>query len=686
MGRLDDARVLLIGQPNVGKSVIMNALTGARAIISNYPGTTVELTTGNMSYPGGQLTVVDTPGTYTLHSDSEEQRVTQRMLMRGQTDIIVNVVDAANLARNLYLTLQLLDFKMPMIVALNQMDRARSVGMEIDVPALEQILGVPVIPLSAVQGIGIDELRSAIAGQADSRQVTGHGMVFSPRVEASINDLVMELRRISTHENLRKTGHPDRALAIHLLEHDTVDEALTAEFPGLGAAVESYQHRMNERRLNGGAAGRGAAGGGTPVAGAENEPSTDEPGRCHDCYRDCQHCPAYAGDHPLLLTCVERTREARRIATDVVRLRHRSSRHLAERVEHLVDQPATGIPILIATAFASFRLVTFAVSYFEDLVSLLSPHLSRLIEAALRPLPSGAAHTLTDAITEGLLLPLEVVLPAMLSVNLLIALLEDSGLMSRFSVASDRLMSAFSLPGHAVIPIVLGFGCRAPAVLATRMLPDRRQRFIAMTLLGITIPCAASLGLIAGIVVQLKANALVIALSIFAVFLVLGALLGRYLPGTRQDLVIEVPPLRIPSVKNVAMKTWMRSHGFLGHVLPILLLTSIGVRLLIDSGALVGLKALSPLTLPLFGIPGEVFAAVVATAVQRYLAPAVLLSLPLSAREATIACSMVSLSYPCMPVSVLIMREMGWKSLAGVLAMATFVPLLVGMTLNMILP
>ncbi|MGE5485291.1 MAG: ferrous iron transport protein B [Ignavibacteriales bacterium] len=644
--------VVLVGQPNVGKSVIMNGLTGTRAVVSNYPGTTVETTNGLITHGAERLVVLDTPGTYTLHSDSEDQRVTQRILMGNGTLTIVNVVDATNLARNLYLTIQLLDFELPMVIALNQMDRARDLGLDIDALALERLLGVPVVPLSATQGLGIEELKSAITGRA----VRGRGMVFSQQVESSITEIVHVLRKGLPHES-KHTGHTERALAIHLLEHDAVDEELTSRLPDLRAAVESCQQQM----------GRGIC--------------------CrHDCYRDCRHCEAHNGDHPLFPTCIERTNEARRIALQVTRHLHRSGRHPVERIEQFIDRPSTGIPVLVAALFLSLRAVTAAVASFEAVVSSLAPHINRLVACALGFLPAGTANVLAAAIAEGLLLPVEVVLPAMLSVNILIALLEDSGLMSRFSVAGDRLTNLLALPGHAVIPIILGLGCRAPAILATRALADRRQRFIAVTLIAVAVPCAASLGLLSGLVARFRVSILVVVTTMVSVLLVLGALLGRYLHGKRQELVIEVPPLRIPSIRNVVFKTWMRSRGFLGHVLPLLLCTSIAVRLLVDSGILKGLSPLSHSTLPLFGIPGEACAGVVLTVLQRYLAPAVLLGLPLTPREATIACTMVSLSYPCLPVSVLILREMGWKGLLGVLAVATCVPVVVGITLNLILP
>jgi ferrous iron transport protein B len=193
-------------------------------------------------------------------------------------------------------------------------------------------------------------------------------------------------------------------------------------------------------------------------------------------------------------------------------------------------------------------------------------------------------------------------------------------------------------------------------------------------------------GIIAAVIAKFEANLLVIIFSMLLVFMILSMLLGRMLPGERMDLILEVPPLRLPILKNVLIKTWIRLESFFTQVLPLMLVMSLIIRVLLERGAFQCLGGISSLTSFFLGIPGEAFIGVVITVVQRYLAPMVLLNLPLSAREATIASTMVSLSFPCLPVSILILKELGLRGLLKILVLAGVVPVIVGLLLNMILP
>jgi len=647
-------QVLLVGQPNVGKSVIMNALTGAGAVVSNYPGTTVDVTRGFLHGTSRVVEVIDTPGTYTLHSDTEEQRVTQRLLIEGSPDVIVDVVDATNLARNLYLTLQLTDFDVPTVLALNQVDRAKQLGLEIDAGVIERELGIPVVPLIAVSGKGIEQLKQAILTGARR----GRRYSFSDALEGMVERLAVEIRGTVPSDRLAQLRHPERALAMHLLEHDEVDRSILGAFPGLERLVEALHEEMRKEGLH-----------------------------CANCYRDCRFCPARLGGHPAFLTCVERTTIAKRIAGDATRILPQPKPAVEQKLEDILDQPFTGIPLLGIVAYLCFRGIMLSVDVFERLAEAASPYLQRLVGAILSLLPLGSFKgVLTEAVTEGLTLPFSVVMPAMLSVNLAIALLEDSGLMPRIAVAMDKATSVIGLRGQSIIPILLGFGCRAPAIMATRVLQDRRERLIAATLIGIVVPCAASLGIITGLIARSGADATIVVASMALAFVATGLLLGRRLAGHRDEFLAEVPPVRLPVLSNVWAKTRMRFGGFFVQVMPLLVGTSVVVRLLMEARWLESLAAISRFTIPYFGVRGEVFAGIAVTTLQRYLAPMVLLNLPLTPREATIACTMVALSYPCLPVSVLITKEIGWRSLLTVLIIATVLPLSAGIVLNTLLP
>lgn len=648
--------IALVGQPNVGKSVVMNALTGTKAFVSNYPGTTVEITAGTLVYAGRRIKVIDTPGTYSLHSDTEDQRVTQRVLLEGGVDLIVNVVDATNLARNLYLTLQLLDMGIPLIVALNQVDRAKAAGLEIDVKKLEDILGVPVVPLVATKGEGLRELVSSIG-----RGRMGKSIRFSDQVEEVIAHLEREIEKIIPEVNGRRRFHASRALAIHLMEHDCVDEDLFEVYPELRTLVETLQRQV----------GAGAV--------------------CSRCYRSCAFCPARDEEHPSFPTCLERTAQAQAIATQVT---SSSTTRIVpggvrgRTIEDWLDIPTVGAIVTGLTACFSYKLVVFVMDLFDRLVIVATGPLFQWITSLVAHFPEGSfAGLLLTSLPEGLVLPFSVVFPAMLTIYMLMGFLEDTGLLPRMAVTLHRLTSFLGVPGQAVVPLILGFGCRAPAVLATRSLPDRRSRFIVSTLLSMAVPCAASLAIITGVSQVFNANLLVVYGVAGAVFTATGVIMGRLLRGEGEgEFVLEVPPLRWPSFSNVWRKSRIRMSGFFLHVLPLLMGVSVVLRYLVSGGYLSFLSALGPVTSRLFGVRGEVFAAVAMTVIQRYLAPMVLLNLPLTPREATIAVTMISLSMPCTPVSVLLIREMGWRTALFILTLTLGVSLGVGLVLNVVLP
>jgi len=249
-----------------------------------------------------------------------------------------------------------------------------------------------------------------------------------------------------------------------------------------------------------------------------------------------------------------------------------------------------------------------------------------------------------------------------------------------------RLTGAVGLPGQAVIPVVLGLGCRSPAVLATRLLPEMRDRVIAVLLLSITVPCAATLGVVSAVVGRFGASAGVIAGTVGASFLILAGVANAAIPGKSTPILIEVPPLRSPSLFNVLAKTWQRMAGFFSHVLPLLVSMNVVIRLAVESGILSVPPRLSSLTLPLFGVRVEVLMGVATTAIQRYIAPLVLMNLDLTPREATLACVMVCLSFPCAPVITLSLREIGVRRTLAIFLTGAVMPLLAAVLLNTLLP
>ena len=586
--------IVMIGNPNVGKSAVLSRLTDRPLLVSNYSGTSVEITATQLKSAGKTIDIYDTPGIYSMECESAEQQVINELINSQKVDLILNIVDAVNLERNLVLTYELLELGIPMVLVINQIDRARQMGIEINCQLLSQILKCEVICFSANTGEGLMELMS---------------LIDKGNKEGKTKD--------------KETGQPV-----------TIIKA--------GFAGNSCN------------------------------------GNCANCSRSFQEIDSED---------LKRAGKAADTARMVTREFGTKSGSWMDKAEKIIDKPFLGTIILLFVAYLAFLALMKFIELSEGPISdLLAPVNSVLEAFILTHLPDSIFTTiLAKAVPEGLIIPFTIIMPAMLMVSIIMSLIEDTGLLPRYSVVLERVGSFFGLSGQAVIPLSLGFGCRTPAVMATRILPNQQQRFIAIVLLSVVIPCAATLGILASVIATFEASLMVIMVTMIMTLIILGYVLSRIM-STEEVFIYELPPLRIPLWSNLWTKLKIRFSGFFTEVLPLLLVMSIAVRALIESGLLNHLQSIENITRMLFGIPAEAFAAVLLTIFQRYLAPLILLNLDLSAREATIAISMIALSLPCLPVMVMTVREIGFKGLAKVLAIGMSTSILVGIILNLLLP
>ena len=575
--------IIFIGQPNTGKSVIFNSLTGAENIVSNYAGTSMEISKAEVDWEGNKVIFYDTPGVYSLHTSDQAIELVNKLFQEEKIDLIINVVDASRLEVNLALTLELLEFSHPVVVALNQVDLAENLGLKIDSQALAGLLGCPVIKTSIHSRQGQKELKAVI----NSYLATG---ITGIKRSASISC--------------------------------------------------------------------------TACANA---------GSCSNCSM---------GDD-----IMERSQRARIIAEQVVDTANNKHYGWLEKMQTLIDAPFPGVFILLLVGYLGFVLLLKSIQLAEGPLTALLQPLNHYIAASIKSLlsPGLLSNILSLAIPEGLIVPFTIVMPAMLMVSIIMALLEDSGLLPRYSVAFARVGSLVGLSGEAVIPLSLGFGCRTPAVVASRMITRERERFIVITILSIVIPCAATLGILTSVIATFHVSPAIIVATMLITLVVLGLILNHLLPQEKL-FVCELPPLRIPTWGNLLNKVKIRFTGFFTEVLPLLLVMSIAVRALLESGVLEHLYALEGISRTLFGIPAEALVAVLVTIFQRYLAPLILLHMTLTPREATIAIAMISLSLPCLPAAVMIIREIGARGLLKILGMGFLTSFIVGIGLNMVLP
>ncbi len=541
-------KIVLVGNPNVGKSVVFSQLTGSKVMISNYAGTTVEFTQGKLKIDEELYEVIDAPGTYSLTPSSKVEEVASSLVEHA--DLVINVVDATNLERNLLLTSECMERDVPMVIALNMIDEAGHKGIKIDINKLEELLGVPVIPTVAVSGEGLKDLVDALP-QAFNKKI--------------------------------------------------VKKDLSDRWSYMGNIVSSVQE-----------------------------------------------------------------------------IEHRHHTWL-ERLQDASLKPLTGIPIAIAVLYLAFQFVIgigeLIAEFLEDFIfiELYEPLLMSLSNILggegflhnilIGNLVDGQIHfeESLGVLTTGIFVELGVVLPFLTVFYLVLGFLEDSGYLPRLAVMVDRSMHRVGLHGYSIIPMVLGFGCNVPAALAARNLESRRERFIACTLMAVAIPCMAQLALIVGLVGRFGFSYLaVVFASLFFIWIVLGLIIDRVIPGYTPSMVIEIPPYRIPSLKAQAKKLGMRIKAFLIHATPYILGGILFVNILYTLGIIDFLGNLfAPLVTGILGLPGETVSTLLIGFLRKDVAVAMMVPLGLDARQFVIGAVVLAAYFPCAATFTVLVKEMG---------------------------
>jgi ferrous iron transport protein B len=636
--------LVLVGNPNVGKSALFGALTGTYVTVSNYPGTTVEVARGWTTVEGCRRPVIDTPGTASLVPASEDERVTRDILLEGAVRAAVLVADAKNLERALALALQLSEARLPFVLCLNMMDEAVSRGIGVDVPALAQRLGVAVVPTVAVRHEGLVQLRAALEAPA-----CGHVQVdYPPAVEAAIGEVGPLLPRAPIAA---------RALALMALSGDeTLAPWLRARLP------EAALRRIDESRQR--------------LLRAFADPL------------------AYIVDQ-------RRQRAAAALSRAVVRGRGSAAARgrRGERLERLTTHPVWGLPVLALVLAAAYLFVGRLGA--GTLVELLeerafgrwiNPGAIALAQrwipwAPLRDLLVGPYGAVTMALTYALAL----ILPIVTTFFITFGFLEDSGYLPRLAVIVNRLFRKMGLNGKAVLPMVLGLGCDTMATLTTRVLETPKERLIVILLLALGVPCSAQLAVVLTLLGALSPWAMAIwAAVVGGVIVLVGRLAALLLPGTASDFVLELPPLRLPRPGNIAVKTLARLEWYLREAVPLFLL---GTLLLFAADRLRLLGALQRAAAPVvqgwLGLPAEASEAFVVGFLRRDFGAAGLYRLAAEGRldgvQVLVATVAITLFIPCVANFLMIVKERGWRTATAVAAF--IVPFAVGVAaaLNLVL-
>ncbi|MDH7507964.1 MAG: ferrous iron transport protein B [Methanomassiliicoccales archaeon] len=629
--------VALIGNPNVGKSVLFSRITGIGVISSNYPGTTVEFEEGRITYRGETIVFYDLPGTYSLSGTSEDELVATKLLAEKKLDVVVAVADATRLVQSLVLIFQLIELGYRVVVALNFMDIARR-RYRIDVEKLANILEIPVVPTVAITGEGVDELIGIIAEREFSRSG------FVVRYDAHIENII---EKLSGDVVEWQQPFPLRGALLKLLEgNEQFAQLFTRQ---IRENAEEFRKKFNE----------------------EHHESID------------------------VHIARDRYGEAGRIVSEVTgKLETHES--LGDRISRLTLTPLSGIAILLSI----LALVFFTIVYIGGAIEsglgdayqyIVGGFFDRLAEL----IGGNAGVAISRGIDLSLQAILSIVIPYILVFYLILGILEDSGYLPRAVTLLDGVMHKIGLHGRAIIPMIVGVGCNVPAILATRVLESRRERLILATLTIMCIPCSAQLAIIFGVVGHFGGliYAVMIFVILFSILLLLGRLLHVFLRFEPSTIAIEIPDLTIPSPRNVLYKTYIRVKDFFIVAFPILFVGSLILELLIEFGILNKLvEPLSIFTVGLLGLPAITIIALIFGVLRKEMAFQLLVVLFGTTNLATVfspaqlfVFGLVMATYmPCLSALAVLLREFGAKDAITITISSLTLSLTLGTIANLI--
>jgi ferrous iron transport protein B len=635
-------RIVLVGNPNVGKSVIFGLLTGKYVTVSNYPGTTVEVSYGNISLDGKKFLVVDSPGVNSLIPMSEDERVTRDILIREEPESVVLVADSKNLKRAIMLLIQLAEMGLSCVLNMNMEDEARARGIEVDLQRLEEQLDIRVISTIAPQRKGMTKLKESLLSPKKPR-ITAY---YGEAIEASIE-------KISAL--LPETHIAQRALAVMILSGD---ESMKAWL--VSHLDQETLEKIEDLR-------------------DEVQAQFPEP----------------------ILNSISRTRISLAesvVETSLIRNEGEAGT-IAQWIGKWTMHPVWGVFFLLLVLYGFYKFVGefgagTLVDFFEEVIfgKYLSPGIIKLVNAVVpfsffQDLLVGEYGLITMALTYAV----AIILPITATFFLAFSFLEDSGYLPRIAVLMNRAFTIIGLNGKAVLPMVLGLGCGTMATMTTRILETKRERVIATFLIALAVPCSAQLGVILGMLGPFPARvALWWVGTVILVLMLAGYLAARILPGDKADFFLELPPIRLPRIGNMLMKTVNRIEWYLKEAVPLFMLGTL-ILFLLDKLKILGwIETLaSPVVVYLLGLPKRMTGILLMGFLRRDYGAAGLFDLArqglLEENQIIVSLITLTLFVPCLANFFMIIKERGSRTALLMFTLITTFALLVGGAVNGIL-
>ncbi|NIN51744.1 MAG: ferrous iron transport protein B [Nitrososphaeria archaeon] len=623
----------LAGNANVGKSVLFNHLTGLHQHIGNWPGKTVERAEGTLHFKGYTIDIVDLPGIYSLSTFSIEELISRKYIAVERPDLVINVIDASVLERNLFFTLQLMELENPIVIALNQTDIAKKKGIEIDQKKLEKILGVPVIPTVAVKGTGVFELLEKAVEVIERGKIKTFEVRYGKEVEERI-------RKIAEKLDKNPFVYPARYVAVKLLEGD---EDILREVKKIDPNIESTAQKLAEK------------------------------------------VEKIHGSCSTVITS-ERYEIAGRIVREVQKMTPPIKPPIEDVLHTLTTHKILGYPVMALLMLSMFYAIFTFGGFASEELSALFYGWEPIVKGTFG---FGIIGTLIwDGVMEGIIAGITIALPYIAPFYLILYLLEDSGYLSRIAFLMDNLMHKIGLHGKAFIPMMLSYGCNVPACLSCRIMETEKERLLAAFVTTL-VPCAARTVIILGLVGAFVGFQWALTLYIVNLLVVfsLGRLAFNVLPGEPMALIMEMSDFRLPHLKTVLKETWFRLEEFIKIAFPLIIVGSLSIKFIEVLGLLDAIATvLSPITVIWLGLPAITGITLIFGILRKELM-LIMLAAFLGTTNFSqvltpvqmVVFTLVAMFYiPCIATIATLIKELGWSKALLITVFEIFFAILVG--------